>query len=111
MEEKKETYYAKNREKQLALANKYRETHKQQQKEYWQKYYLDHKDELRIKRREYARKNAERIREKHRTIYYPRHQAKKKQDVVEAPVELNPTVEVPAWTMIVSKGNHMVSFD
>jgi hypothetical protein len=99
-----QTYYQRHREHLLALAKVYRETRKEQMKMYWKKYYQEKKDILREKHRLYAQKNAETIKQKHRTIYYPRHQAKTKAEVVEAPVELNPTVEIPRWSMIITPG-------
>jgi D-lyxose ketol-isomerase len=112
MDEPKQTYYAKNRERQLALAKAYRDANKEKMKGYWKKYYQENKHTLKDKHREYVRKNRDVINRKNRTIYYPKHQAKKKEESPpEVPVDLNPTVEMPMWTMIVSPGNHCVSFE
>ena len=107
-----QTYYQKNRERQLALAKEYQKNNKEKAKRYWASYYATHKTELLAKRKEYARNNKDRIYRKNRTVYYPRHQKKKKGEPVEPlPPVLNPTVEIPASSLIVSRGDHVVSFD
>jgi hypothetical protein len=111
---KEDTWYARNHEKALENAKKYRNENREKYKTYWKTYYELNKEKLKEKHKEYVRKNKDVINRKNRTIYYKRHQAKKKglQDVVvEAPVELNPTVEMPMWTMLVSRGDHEVRFD
>lgn len=111
-EEKKESYYSRNRERQLELAKKYRAEHAEQYKTYWVTYYQKNKDELKVKHRNYVRNNREKINQKQRTIYYKRHQAKKKGETPEPlPSVLSPTVEMPMWAMKVSTGNHLVSFE
>ena len=112
MSEETQSYYQRNKERQLALAKVYREKHKEKYRTYWQTYYLANKQSLLEKRKEYARKNRDRIYQKNRTVYYPRHQAKKKNEVPPPlPEVLSPTVPLPQWTLIVSHGDHSVSFD
>ena len=112
-----ETYYSKNREKYLAKAKEYRNAHKENYQAYWKEYYLKHKAELLKKRAEYARKHKETIYQKNRTVYYPRHQAKKKGEVVEplppsVPTPRSVPVEVPPLPpIVISRGIHTVSFD
>lgn len=143
-EEKKETYYQRNRERCLARAIEYREKNKEKYQQYWKTYYEKKKQQLLEKRKEYARKNKERIYERNRTVYYPRHYAKVKanrppkvmkevkarykrknrvepvqeeteeqeeEEVIVDISELNPTIELPQWTMIVSPGNHVITWD
>lgn len=161
MSEQTETYYQRNREKCLARANEYRTKNKEKYQVYWKTYYMKKKQEILEKRKEYARKNKEYIYQRNRTVYYPKHYAKKKADRppkvlkevkeqrkrknkvkslpvvekveeeslanVEAEVEeqveeesvefiqdvseLNPTVHLPQWTMIISPGNHTITWD
>lgn len=111
-EEKKQSYYQRNRERQLELAKKYREANKEKMKDYWVSYYQKNKDTLKVKHRDYVRKNKDLINRKNRTVYYKRHQQKKKCEPVEPlPSVLSPTVEMPMWTMIVSPGDHLVTFE
>lgn len=42
-----ESYYARNRERQLALAKAYRESHKEKYRAYQKEYYLKHKEKKR----------------------------------------------------------------
>jgi hypothetical protein len=110
MEDVKPTYYQINREKQLAQANLYQKSHRDQAKVYWKTYYLKNKEALKVKHREYVRKNKDRINAKQRALYYPRHQSKKKGEVV-TPIVPAPLVDVPVWTMKISPGDHLVCFD
>lgn len=109
-EQTKETYYQLNREKQLALANLYQQRNRERAKTYWKTYYSKNKDVLKEKHKRYVQKNKDRINAKQRAVYYPRHQSKKKGEVV-TPIVPAPLVETPTWTMIVSPGNHLVCFD
>lgn len=142
LEEKKETYYSRNREKCLARATEYREKNKEKYQVYWKTYYEKKKQELLEKRKEYARNNRDKIYERNRTVYYPRNYAKVKaarppkvlkevkerykkknsvpvveveeiqeQEIIQDVSELNPTVELPQWTMIISPGNHTITWD
>ena len=111
MSEENPTYYQLNREKQLALAKQYREDNKEKYKVYWKTYYLAHKTELLEKRKQYARKNKEKIYEKNRTVYYPKHQQKKKEELIELPVVLSPVVELPRYQMFKTEGTCEVRFD
>lgn len=107
-----ETYYQKNKDRQLALAKKYREEHKEQYQSYYKTWYLANREKVLEKRKEYARKNKEKIYEKYRTIYYPRHQAKKEEAAPPSlPVVLSPHVELPRYTMFVTEGTVEVRFD
>lgn len=120
-ENKKETYYSQNRQRQLALAKEYRAKNKEKYKNYWASYYMLHKQELIKKRTEYAKNHKEEIYEKARTIYYPRHAAKKKQlregntvvetPVVVTPVVVTPEIELPRYQILVSKRDVTVTFD
>ena len=139
MEESKSetlTYYQRNRERCLAKAKEYRTKHKEKYQQYWKTYYEKKKQELMKKRMEYAKKNRDKIYERNRTIYYPKHYAKVKalkqktvrevsenksimietNETVEEvrsdlPAVLDPTVFIPASTIIVSSGNHVVSWE
>jgi hypothetical protein len=112
MTEETQTYYQRNKERQLALAKLYRDKNREKYREYWKAYYQENKQSLLEKRKEYARKNRDRIYQKNRTVYYPRHQAKKKNAPPEPlPEVLSPTVHLPQWTLVVSRGDHLVSFD
>lgn len=111
-EEKKQSYYQRNRERQLELAKKYREANKEKNKDYWKDYYVKNKTVLREKHKDYVRKNKDVINRKNRTVYYKRHQQKKKDEPMDPlPSVLSPTVEMPMWTMIVSPGDHLVTFE
>ena len=138
MSDQKETYYQRNREKCLARANAYREEHKEKYQQYWKTYYEKKKQDILTQRKEYARKNKDKIYERNRTVYYPRHYAKKKGDrppkllkevkesvkkknsievlevgkeIIQDVSELNPTIILPQWTMIISPGEHVVTWD
>lgn len=141
-EEKKETYYQRNREKCIAQANAYREKHKEKYQQYWKTYYEKKKQQILEQRKEYARKNKDKIYQRNRTVYYPKNYAKRKanrppkvlkevkerdkkknsvdvvveevvqeQEIIQDVSELNPTVELPQWTMIISPGSHTITWD
>lgn len=114
-EKPQETYYKRHLEKCRAKAKEYRDSHKEDYQTYWKQYYQENKDKLRVKHREYRRKNRDRLNRLHRTVYYPRHEAKKKNEIVnpipEQPVVLSPEVELPPYVMIISRGDHTITFD
>lgn len=113
MSEEKESYYSRNRDKQLALATAYRNAHKEQYKQYWKTYYEKNKSVLLKKRAQYARKNKEKIYYKYKTIYYPRHQQKNKNQIQDpVPATAPETTEVPSLPpILIFRGNHTVSFE
>lgn len=114
MSDTKETYYQRHRERLLAQATAYRIQHREKYQEYWKTYYAQKKEELLKKRKEYALKNHDKISARRKTVYYPKQKIKKEKIPEEKPIEvqeLNPTVELPQWTMIISPGNHMVTWD
>ena len=112
-EEEKLTYYQKNKEKCLAQAKEYNLQNKEKQKEYWHTYYLKNKAALIKKRVAYAKKHKQRIYEKNRTVYYPRHHQKKQgltQDpLVPSTYVLSPVEELP-WNIKICPGG-TVTFD
>ena len=112
-DDKKESWYTRNHDKALAHAKEYRNTHREKYRQYWKTYYEKNKEILKNKHREYVRKNRDVINSKGRTKYYKNHQAKKKQEApkIVSETPLSPTVELPPWTMIVSRGNHLVTWD
>jgi hypothetical protein len=78
-----QTYYQKNRERQLALAKEYQKNNKEKAKRYWASYYATHKTELLAKRKEYARNNKPKIYENYRKKYYKKNYEKTKQQKQE----------------------------
>ena len=111
MSEETKTYYERNREKQLAQAKQYRDKNKARYTAYWKTYYLANKTKLLEKRKQYARDNKEKIYEKNRTVYYPKHQQKKKDEPITLPAVLSPMEEVPRYTLVKTEGNIEVRFD
>ena len=112
------TYYQRNRERLLAQATAYRLKHREKYREYWKTYYQENKKELIEKHRLYCIKNRDQIKARKRTVFYPKakkEKVKPKEPISETPtidqLVLNPTVEVPAFSMIISPGEHIVTFD
>ena len=107
----KHDWYMLNRERVLAQAKEYRNAHREQYRTYWKSYFQTNKAILREKHKLYVQKNRDKINEKYRTKYYKNYQSKKKAIAQTSVSPPSPTVEVPAFTMVVSRGDHLVSFD
>lgn len=96
------------------------EENKEQQraraKAYWQTYYAKNKQTLRQKRREYAEAHREANKEKQKiymSLYYQKNkqaikEKRTKQPLVGSPPESPVVLES---TIIVSRGNHLVTFN
>lgn len=65
----KKTYYQRNREHCLAVANSYRRSHREKIAEYKKAYYQKNKAEIKAKSREYYRRNKAEIKVKSREYY------------------------------------------
>jgi hypothetical protein len=112
-EDQTQSYYQRNRERQLALAKEYRQKNREKYRAYWKIYYQEKKDILREKHKQYVRKNNTRLNFLNRTKYYPKHQTKK-QDEIRSPTI--PTImqrveEEQTIPMTIDRGNFTLSFD
>jgi hypothetical protein len=121
-EEQKLSYYQRNKAKCIAQATEYRLKNKEKYQEYWKKYYQENKAELTAKRVAYARKHKERIYKKNREKYYPKHQAKKKEEMslkeihkarleLPRPEVLEKIVSEPAFTFTRTEGDYQIRWD
>lgn len=111
-EEQTQSYYQRNRERQLALAKEYRTKNREKYRAYWKIYYQENKDVLREKHKQYVRKNKTRINFLNRTKYYPTHQAKKQEEPVAPAVpSIMQRVEEQQIPMTIDRGSFTISWD
>lgn len=96
-----QTYYQKNKARQLALAKDYRQKHLDYYKTYWQTYYQENKSTLQQKQRERRWKRS--TKKEQKTFL-------KTQKAV-APLVLDTVQEVTTIPMTIDRGNYTISWD
>lgn len=77
------TWYSKNRQHALEMANTYANQHKEERKAYWKQWYEKNKEKLLERRKAYAKKNKPKIYENYRKKYYKKNYEKTKQQKQE----------------------------
>lgn len=111
MSEETQTYYQKNREKQLKLAKEYQDKNRDYYKAYNRVYYQKNKEKLKAKHKEYFLQNQQKIQKDYREKYYPKHYAKVKQEPAPPqPIQLSVVETMALPPIIIQSGEVIVSF-
>jgi hypothetical protein len=103
-----ETYYQKNRVRQLALAKKYQDEHREKYRAYNRTYYMLHKEKLLAKHRTYFQANKVTIYKKYNEQYGPTYQEKKKEERVYTPPVLDAATPTNTVPMTIEHGNFQI---